>query len=282
MLQHSGNLHCSAGLRKLSHVGWAINCSMIVYHSLWTFQCLQNLMKKHKFLLILWKYVKIYKYTPFLVYCCTIVRDSNCFSTHSGAAAQAFLGLFSGSKASCLCRNWSSLQQPTPQSLELWDVCIDGNLFQRAHAESQTQHLEKVKLHRSVSTMDCGLSRCSQKNLNQSFVAVMLELALSHWNFEHDISRFSLHHESTTLHLHFFAPLNPAAVQPSRCLERSEAGASPTKSVFESFKFRLTTSNFKLRHLSAGNHRSSSWIESVRGPRPPLTSENKSTGPKGP
>ena len=92
MLQHSGNLHCSAGLRKLSHVGWAINCSMIVYHSLWTFQCLQNLMKKHKFLLILWKYVKIYKYTPFLVYCCTIVRDSNCFSTHSGAAAQAFFG----------------------------------------------------------------------------------------------------------------------------------------------------------------------------------------------
>lgn len=40
----------------------------------------------------MWKYVKINIYTPFLVYCCTIVRDSNCFNTQQTVSRKLFLG----------------------------------------------------------------------------------------------------------------------------------------------------------------------------------------------
>lgn len=123
MLQDSGSLHCSAGLRKLSHVGWAINCSMII-------SFIMNLpmpAESHEKAQVPLNIVKICenKYTPFLVhklYHCK--RFQLIFNTQKNRQAQAFFGLFSGSKASCLCRNWSSLQQPTPQSWNLTEGCI--------------------------------------------------------------------------------------------------------------------------------------------------------------
>ena len=97
--------------------------------------------------------------------------------------------------------NTSVIEKPTTE-----DGCLHRNLFPTTNyehkgnpAESLAANPQKVKHVFSISTMDCGLSRCSQKNLNQSLLAQnLLEFALSHWNFEHDSFRFSPHCQSTT------------------------------------------------------------------------------------